>query len=58
MEITTEQIAEVEAKVASLKEVVAKAEELLADLKVCNGNSTKMLILSAVKKHLQAATAA
>ena len=50
--VTQEQIDAVESKVAQVKETVAKADELLADLKNCAGNSTKTLILSAVKKQL------
>lgn len=55
MEITTEQVAEIESKISAVKETVAKVEELLADMKVCTGNSTKTLIFSAAKKQLQAA---
>lgn len=58
MDITTEQIAEVEAKVTLLKEIISKSEELLKDIKVCTGQSTKALIFSAVKKQLASITAA
>ena len=54
MEITTEQIAELESKIATAKEALAKAEEFLTDIKACNGASTEMLIYSAAKKQLQA----
>lgn len=44
-------IEEVENKVNSLDEAVAKLKELVADAKVCQSEITKALILSAIKKY-------
>lgn len=52
--VTQEQIDAVGAKVNSLKEAVVRIDEMMVDLKNCSGNSTKSLILSAVKKQLSA----
>ena len=52
--ITQEQVEAVLAKVSSIKETLAKVDEMLADLSKCSGNSTKALIFSVVKKQLTA----
>ena len=47
-------IEEVEAKLATLEETVAKVKALVADAKVCSSEITKALISSAVKKYAAA----
>lgn len=47
-------IEEVEAKLATLEETVAKVKALVADAKVCSSEITKTLISSAVKKYAAA----
>lgn len=47
-------IEEVEAKLTTLEETVAKVKALVADAKVCSSEITKTLISSAVKKYAAA----
>ena len=52
--ISQEQIDAVLSKVSTIKDVIAKVDEMMTDLDKCSGNSTKNLIMSAVKKQLSA----
>ena len=44
-------IEEVETRLNNLEETISKMKELLSDLKICNSDITKTLIMSALKKY-------
>lgn len=51
MQTTDESIKELEAKLAPVKEGILKIDELMRDIKNCSGDTTKSLILQAVRKY-------
>lgn len=48
---TNEVMAELEAKLIEVKTCVGQALELLADMKHCEGETTKSLVFQAAKKY-------
>lgn len=51
MQTTEEALKELEAKLQPVKESLIKVDELLNDVKNCSGETTKALILQAIKKY-------
>lgn len=51
METSNEAIVELETKLAEVKTCAMQALELLADMKRCEGDTTKSLIFQAAKKY-------
>lgn len=52
MQNIEEMIGQIETSFASVKENVNKVDELLADAKTCKGETTKTLIVQAMKKYM------
>jgi len=45
------EIDEIEKKLSDVKDVILKVEELISDIKVCSSDTSKTILLAAIKKY-------